>query len=144
MSTESIKKRIAESLNNALNKGVYKNKSEMSKKLKTNPTSLNSYLAGATFPQTDSLYYICSELKISPNWIIFGDGEEKNLPEEEPKDEMTTQFIEMQKTLLKYKDEEIKRLKDEIEALKKSIATSPYYERIVAESIKQLTKEDKK
>ena len=144
METNLIKKRISESLNNALNSGVYKNKKELSDKLKTNPTSLNKYLAGETFPQSDWIYYLCKELKIAPNWIIFGDGEEKKLPEEEPKDEMSNQFIEMQKTLLKYKDDEINRLKEEIEALKKSIATSPYYERIVAEPTTQLTKEESK
>lgn len=144
MKPELIKKRIAESLNNALNSGVYKNKKELSDAIKTNPTSLNKYLAGETFPQVDGVFYICKELKIAPNWIIFGDGEEKKLSEEEPKDEMMSQFIEMQKKLIEYKDDEIERLKSEIDNLKKSIATSPYYERIVAEPIKQLTKEDNK
>lgn len=143
METNLIKKRISESLENALNSGVYKNKKELSDKLKTNPTSLNKYLAGETFPQSDWIYYLCKELKIAPNWIIFGDGEEKKLSEEEPKDDMSNQFIEMQKTLLKYKDDEIKRLKQEIEFLKKSITTSNNNENIVKQPVKQLTKEEK-
>ena len=55
-----------------------------------------------------------------------------------------SQFIEMQKSLIQYKDDEIERLKSEIDNLKKSIATSPYYERIVAEPTTQLTKEEHK
>ena len=144
METETIKKRIAETLQNALNSGEYKNKTELSEKLNTTITSLTKYLNGTTFPQSDWLFYLCKELKIAPNWIIFGDEEEKKLPKEEYKKKMMNQFIDMQKTLIQYKDDEINRLKEEIETLKKSIATSPYYERIVAESITQLTKEDKK
>jgi len=144
METNLIKKRIADILQNALNSGDYKNKTELSEKLNTTITSLTKYLNGTTFPQSDWLYYLCKELKIAPNWIIFGDEEEKKLPEEESKEKMMSQFIEMQKSLIQYKDDEIERLKSEIENLKKSISTSPYYERIVAEPIKQLTKEDNK
>ena len=144
METNLIKKRIADILQNALNSGDYKNKTELSEKLNTTITSLTKYLNGTTFPQSDWLYYLCKELKIAPNWISFGDEEEKKLPEEESKEKMMSQSIEMQKSLIQYKDDEIERLKSEIDNLKKSIATSPYYERIVAEPIKQLTKEDNK
>jgi len=151
METELKKKRIAEILQNALNKGDYKNKTELSEKLNTTITSLTKYLNGTTFPQSDWLFYLCKELKIAPNWIIFGDEEEKKLPEEDSKEKILSQFVEMQKNLLHHKDEilnykedEIKRLKQEIEFLKKSITTSNNNENIVKQPVKQLTKEEKK
>ena len=108
----------------------------------------NGFLGAGKHVGSDNLKIILDNYpELSLEWLVMDKGDmivsDNNLIENNP-NQMTDQFIQMQKTLLGYKDEEIKRLKDEIEALKKSIATSPYYERIVAESIKQLTKEDKK
>ncbi|WP_312355620.1 hypothetical protein [Empedobacter sp.] len=104
----------------------------------------NGFLTAGKHIGSDNLKIIIDNYPdLSLEWLVMDKGDmiigDKNL-----NNPMSNDFIEMQKMLLKYKDDEIERLKSEIENLKKSIATSPYYERIVAEPIKQLTKEDNK
>ncbi|HAD79036.1 MAG TPA: hypothetical protein DCF99_06030 [Flavobacteriaceae bacterium] len=104
----------------------------------------NGFLAAGKHIGSDNLKIIIDNYPdLSLEWLVMDKGDmiigDNNL-----NNPMSNDFIEMQKMLLKYKDDEIERLKSEIENLKKSIATSPYYERIVAEPIKQLTKEDNK
>lgn len=142
METDLIKKRISKSLTEALNSGEYKNKAELSNKINTNPTSLNKYLEGNTFPQIDLIFYLCKELKISPNWLIF--GEESDIIEEESKESISDQLIEIQKELIAYKDKEITELKKEIARLKKSPTTKNNINNVVTESITQLEKEEQK
>lgn len=113
METDLIKKRISKALESALNSGKYKNKAELSNKLKTNPTSLNKYLAGDTFPQIDWIYNLCTELRVSPNWIVF--GQESGVAVEEPSvEEMGEQLIEAQKKIIKYQEQEIENLKKQL------------------------------
>lgn len=104
----------------------------------------NGFLTAGKHIGSDNLKIIIDNYPdLSLEWLVMDKGDmiigDKNL-----NNPMSNDFIEMQKMLLKYKDDEIERLKSEIDNLKKSIATSPYYERIVAEPIKQLTKEDNK
>lgn len=103
----------------------------------------NGFLTAGKHIGSDNLKIIIDNYPdLSLEWLVMDKGDmiigDKNL-----NNPMSNDFIEMQKMLLKYKDDEIERLKSEIENLKKSISTSPYYERIVAESAKQLTKEEK-
>lgn len=103
----------------------------------------NGFLTAGKHIGSDNLKIIIDNYPdLSLEWLVMDKGDmiigDKNL-----NNPMSNDFIEMQKMLLKYKDDEIERLKSEIENLKKSISTSPYYERIVAEPAKQLTKEEK-
>lgn len=104
----------------------------------------NGFLTAGKHIGSDNLKIIIDNYPdLSLEWLVMDKGDmiigDKNL-----NNPMSNDFIEMQKMLLKYKDDEIERLKSEIENLKKSNSKSPYYERIVAEPIKQLTKEDNK
>ena len=142
MDTDRIKKRISKSLEEALNSGVYKNKKELSDKLKTNPTSLNKYLAGETFPQVDGIFHLCKELNINPNWIIFGEDEPKITVDTEINHntvELAQQLAITQKIVIEYKDKEIVELKKEIAALKKSLTAKDNIKHTVKESITQLS-----
>ncbi len=104
----------------------------------------NGFLGAGKHIGSDNLKIIIENYPdLSLEWLVMDKGD-MILRDNNLNNPMSNDFIEMQKTLLKYKDDEINRLKEEIDALKKSIKTSPYYERIVAESTTQLTKEENK
>jgi len=104
----------------------------------------NGFLTAGKHIGSDNLKIIIDNYPdLSLEWLVMDKGD-MILRDNNLNNPMSNDFIEMQKMLLKYKDDEIERLKSEIENLKKSNSKSPYYERIVAEPIKQLTKEDNK
>lgn len=52
------------------------NSSEMARSLKVTHTTINNYIEKGRILRTDFVQAICSDIGISPNWLILGIGEQ--------------------------------------------------------------------
>ncbi len=51
------------------------NATKFGKSVGSSDTSISNYINGTSFPGFQFLYNVCSQLNISPNWLILGLGE---------------------------------------------------------------------